>query len=152
MQLINHRDLAVTGRDADDRINLASRLVVAKLRAENVIRRNDVFERRLDHFFRRGRNDIEGEAVVVKALLEEPRQLLNVLLEADSFAHLDQVLFTNTTVFRVVQKQVSQFPSLLHQVHVRQARDLFTKPGGTQEFTENNSRIVKAQSLIKVTG
>src|SRR6266540_5102714 len=129
MQLINHLDLSVTGRDPNDRTNLASGLVVAKLRAENVIRRNNVFERRLDHFFWRGRNDIEGEAVVVKALLEEPQHLLNVLLETDSFAHLYQVLFTDTTVLRVVQQQVSQFASLLHQVHVRQAGDLFTKPG-----------------------
>src|SRR5712692_5606063 len=112
MQLINHRDLSVTGRDPDDRVNLASGLVVAELRAENVIRRNNVFERRLDYFFWRGRNDIEGEAVVVKAVLEKPRQFLNVLLEADSFAHFDQVLFPDTTVFRVVQQQVSQFASL----------------------------------------
>src|ERR1700730_519475 len=152
MKLINHRDLSVTGRHPDYRINLAGGLVVAELRPENMIRRNDVFERRLDHFFRRSRNDIEGEAVVVKPLLEEPQQLLYVLLEADSFAHLDQVLFTDTTVFGVVQQQVSQFASLLDQVHIRQARHLFTKPGVTQEFTENNSRIVKAQSLIEIAG
>src|SRR6266496_558101 len=131
MQLINHRDLSVTSRNADDRVNLAGGLLVAELRAENVIPRNDVFERRLNHFFWRGRNDIEGEAVAVNALLKEPRQLLNVLLETDSFTDFDQVLFTDTTVFRVVQQQISQFASLLHQVHVRQARDLFTKPGGT---------------------
>src|SRR6202163_112541 len=106
MQLINHRNLSVSGRDPNDRVNLASGLVVAELCSENVIRGNDVFERRLDHLFWRRRNYIEGEVVAVKAVLEEPRQLMNVLLEADSFAHLDQVLFTNTTVLRVVQQQV----------------------------------------------
>src|SRR6266446_2104572 len=127
MQLINHRNFSVAGRNPDDRIYLASGLVVAELRPENVIRGDEAFERRLDHFFRRGRNDIEREVVVVKALLEGPRQFLNVLLEADPFTHLDQVLFADTTIFRVVQQQVSQFASLLYEVYVRQARDLFTK-------------------------
>src|SRR6266850_3572451 len=148
MQLINYRNLSVTSRDPDNRVNLAGGLVVAKLRPENVVRRNDVFERRLDHFFRRSGNHVEGEAIAIKALVEELRQLPNVLLEADSFAHFDQVLFADTTIFRVVQQQVSQFASLLHQVHVRQSRDLFTKSRATQEFTENNSRIVKAQCLV----
>src|SRR5882724_2136739 len=115
MQVIDHRNLSVTSRDPDDRVNLSRGLVVAELRPKNVLRRNDVGERRLNHFFRRGRDDIEGEAVAVKALCEEPRQLLNVLLEADSFTRFDQVLFTDATVFRVVQKQISQFTSLLHE-------------------------------------
>src|SRR5258708_6569194 len=102
MQLINHRNLAVTSRDPDNRVNLAAGLVVAELRPENVIRRNNVFERRLNHFFWRGRNYIEGEAVAIEALFEELRQFPNVLLEANSFSHFDQVLFADTTVFRVV--------------------------------------------------
>src|SRR5713226_2260396 len=114
MQFIYHRNLSVTSRDSHNRVNFASGLVVAELRPENVIRRNNVFERRLDHFFWRCRNYIEGEAVAVKALFEELRQLPNVLLEANSFAHLDKLLFANTTVFRFVKKQLSKFASLLH--------------------------------------
>ena len=50
-QLIQNRDFAISRRGAHDRVDLARRLV-AKFRAENVIGRNNVFQRRLNYLHR----------------------------------------------------------------------------------------------------
>src|SRR5437660_9477760 len=151
MQLINHGDLAIACRNPNNRIDLARGRIVPKLRPVNVLGWDDVFERRLNHFFRRRRDYIEREAIAVNPVLEESRQLSDVLLEADSFAHLDQMLLADAAVFRIVQEQVRQFATLLYQVDVRQSRDLVTEPRVTKKLTQNDSCIVEAQGLIKVT-
>ena len=65
-QFLEDRDFAVTGRHADDGLDLAGRRIVAETRAEDVICGDDAFERRLDHFFGRGRDHVEREAMPVQ--------------------------------------------------------------------------------------
>ena len=57
--------------------------------------------------------------------VEKLREQADVGLEADAFAGFDQMFPAYAAVFGVVQDQVGEFPALLHQMNIGEARDLF---------------------------
>src|ERR1039458_9784379 len=63
-QLVKHRNLAIARRCANDGVDFAGSRVV-KLRAENVILRDDALEGRMDYLHRRGRQNVEVKEVPV---------------------------------------------------------------------------------------
>src|ERR1035441_6170479 len=65
-QFFQHHHFPVTRRHPHDRVDLARRLVVTKARPKNAVRRDDPFERRLDHFFRRRRHYVQREVPSVQ--------------------------------------------------------------------------------------
>lgn len=118
LQLIQHRNFTVSGGGANNRLNLAL-AVVAELRSKNVVARNNSFKRRFNHFNRGGRQHIKIKVVTVDAFIQDFVKQCDILLQADTLAHLVQMLFTHTGLeLRVVQKQVSQFSPLLHQIQL----------------------------------
>ena len=60
------------------------------------------------------------------------------------------MLAADAAVLGIVQQQVGQFAALLHQVDVRQAADLLHKALRSDQFTENQSGVVKTQGLVKI--
>jgi hypothetical protein len=52
---------------------------------------------------------------------------------------------------RIVQEQISKFPSLLHEVDSRHSRDLLLKTQLAKQFAQYDSRIVEAERLIEIT-
>ena len=87
---------------------------------KSVIGRDDSFQRRLDHLHRRSRQHIELEAIPGDALIENTLQEVDVLFQPNPFSDFAQVLGTNPVVkLRIVQQQVGEFASLLHQVQKR---------------------------------
>ena len=110
---------------------------------------DDAFQRRLNHFLRSGRDDVERESMAVD-ILQELRQKADVLFQTNSLAHLDQVLPSHTPVFGVVQQQVRQLTALLHQADLRKAADSLGKGGNTQQLAQNEPRIVEAESLVEI--
>src|SRR5204862_5649024 len=101
--LLEQGHLAVAGRDALDRLDLARRGVVAEPRPEDVIWRDDAVQRRLDHFLGSRGNDVEREVVPVH-FAEQAGEQAQVLLQTNPLAHFDQVLFSHLPVLRVVQQ------------------------------------------------
>src|SRR5690348_3087685 len=85
----------------------------------NVIRGNDSFERRLNHLFRSRRDNVEGECITVQ-ISQKLRKQRDVLLQPDLLANCGKIFFANPPKFRVVQQQVREFPSLLHEMDVRE--------------------------------
>src|SRR5256886_16338512 len=92
------RDLTVTGvQTCALPIYLARRGVVAEPRPEDVIRRDDAVQRRLDHFLGSRGNDVEREVVPVH-FVEQAREQAQVLLQTNPLAHFDQVLDRKSVV------------------------------------------------------
>src|SRR6202035_611308 len=110
--------LAVTRGGPNDRVDLARRFVV-ELRAENVIFRNDSFQRGVNHLNWRRRKNVEIEYISVEAGFENLVQQLNVTLEADALPYFVQ-MFLPHFVFelRIVEKKVGEFGSLLHEINL----------------------------------
>ena len=54
--------------------------------------------------------------------------------------------------FGIVPDQVGELASLLHQVTVRESRDLLLEVAHAQQFAELEARIVEAQRLIEIRG
>ena len=150
-ELFEDGDFAIAGGDAFDRLDLAGGIVIAKSGAENVVGGHDAFERGLDHFFGRGGDDVEIEFVSFQAV-QELREQADVGLEADAFAGFDEMLATDAAVLGVVQNQVGEFASLLDQMDIGEAGNLLLKTGNAQHLAQNNTRVMKTQGLIKVTG
>src|ERR1043166_2275607 len=83
---------------------------------------NDALERRLDYFFGRGGDHVKGEPIALQ-VIEQLRKKADIVLEPDLLTDLDQMLSSDAAVFRVVQQQVRQLPTLLDEVHTRQPTD-----------------------------
>src|SRR5262245_14629266 len=101
--------------------------MIVEARAEDVIGRYDVFERRLDHLFRRRRDNVKRKVITFDPLAQYFRQQPDVLLEPDSLTGFDQMLFANATEFGVMQQQIGKLASLLRKVDPRHSRDTFFK-------------------------
>ena len=63
---------------------------------------------------------------------------------------LAQVLPADATVLGIVQQQVGQFATLLHQVDVRQSADSLHEAVRSDQFTKDQSGVVKTQGLVKI--
>src|SRR5579864_3120789 len=154
LQTVQGRYLAIPGSHVLNGRNLARR-VITELRPKNVIRGNNVLERRLDHFHRGSGNHVELKPMSRDSLVQDAVQEVDVLLQADALAHFPQVFGTHAVVkLRIVQQQVSQFSSLLHEVELGHALGLAFEFFGrdAEQLAQHVSRVVIAQRLIEITG
>src|SRR3954464_1751842 len=78
LQMIEHSNLSIACGGALNAVDCAIRLV-DEFRAEDVIRRNDVLERRLDYFLGRSRQHVEVEVVAFDSAIENLIEQLDVL-------------------------------------------------------------------------
>src|SRR5258708_37004823 len=85
-KLFEHGDLSPSGGSANDGIDLAGSFVIAEARAEDVIRRNDVREGRLDDLLWRCGDDVEIELVAIGEIVQRTRKEHYVVLPADALA------------------------------------------------------------------
>src|SRR6185295_19171523 len=74
LQFFQHGHLAITGGNADNGLDLSGILIVKEARAKNMIGRHDSFERRLDHFLRRGRYDVKRKAMTLDQVFDKTRE------------------------------------------------------------------------------
>src|SRR5260370_8778196 len=91
-QLFEHGDLAPSRRSANNGVDFARLFFVAKARAENVIRRHDAFERRLDDLLRGDGVDVEMELVALGDIFDSARKELDVVLQANLLSGSDKQL------------------------------------------------------------
>src|SRR5262245_5859708 len=151
LQFIERRDLAVARRNADDGFDLAGLRMIMEARAEDVVRRYDVFQRRLDHLFRRRRNDEKRKVITFDSIAQYFRQQMDVLLEPDSLTGFDQMLFANAAEFGVVQQQIGELAPLLRKVDPRHSRNPLFKTRYAEHLAQNETGIVETQCLIEIT-
>src|SRR6266480_747884 len=151
-EFLKHGDFAPAGGGANDGIHLDGGFVVAEARAEDVIRRNDAFERRLDDFLRRGGDHVEMEFVAFDEIIERARKEPDVVLQADAFAGFREVLAAHAAEIRVVENEIAELRALLHEVHLREAVDLVAESVETDELAKNHARVVEAERLVKIAG
>src|SRR6202030_3346661 len=128
-----------------DGIHLARGFVVTEARAEDVIWRNDAFERRLDDLVRRGGDHVEMKFVAFGKIIERARKERDVVLQADAFPGFDEVLAAHAAKIRIMENQIAELRTLLNEVYVRKALDLVVKAVKTNELTQHDSRIVKTE-------
>src|SRR5215468_4929951 len=76
----------------------------------------------------------------------------DVLLEPDSLAGLDQMLFADASKFGIVQQQIGKLASLLYQIDPRHSGDTLFKARQAEQLTQNETGIVETQGLIEITG
>jgi hypothetical protein len=97
LELLDDRNLSVTGRHAHDRSNLAGGRIVVELRAEDVIRGHNSLERRLNHFTRGRRDHEEGELAAVDTALEEFDERGNIAAQPDALSGFLEMLASNSS-------------------------------------------------------
>src|ERR1700678_925389 len=153
-ELIQPGNFAITGRRANQALDLAIGLVF-KFGSKNVVLGHNPHQRRLDHFHRRRRNHIKIKVESVNPAVEDLINLLDIFLEANSLARLDQVFTTNARMkFRIVQEQVRKFGALLDQVQLGHtfglALELLNR--NAEQLAQYVTRVVEGQRLIEVTG
>ena len=151
-KFFEHGDFAPSGGGAHDGFDFAGGLVVAEARAEDVIGRNDAFERRLDDFLRRGGDDVEMKFVTLRQIVEDAREKCDVVFQADALAGLNEMIAADAAEIRVVENQIAKLRALLDEVHLRQAFDVVVEPVKTDELAQHDSRVVEAERLVKITG
>ena len=153
-QLVDDGDLAVSCRHLKDAFDFAV-LVVFKLRAVNVIGRDNALEGRADYFHRAGRDHIEIEVIALNFLGEEAVEQVNVRLQAHPLAGLVEVLGTHFRAeFGIVQQQIGELAALLDEVQLGHSRGLALelRLGNAQQLGQNVARVVEAQGLVKIAG
>src|SRR4029077_5798779 len=121
-------------------------------RAENVIRRHDSFERGLDDLLWRSGDNVEMELVALCEIVQGARKERHVMLQADALAGLDKVLAPDLAEVRVMENQIAEFRALLDEVHLGKAFHLVMKSVEADQLAKNDSRVVEAKRLVKVTG
>src|SRR5664280_2886716 len=115
-QLIDDGDLAVSSRHLKDPFDFAL-LVVFKLRAVDMIGRDNALEGRADHFHRASRDHVEIEVVALNFLGKEAVERIDIGLQPDALARFIEMLAAHLRAeLGVVQQQIGEFPPLLHQV------------------------------------
>ncbi|MEI9971307.1 MAG: hypothetical protein WDO73_04215 [Ignavibacteriota bacterium] len=60
------------------------------------------------------------------------------------------MLATHAAELGVVKQQVGQLPTLLHQVNVSEAVDALLESRDADQFTKDQSGVLKTQGLIEV--
>jgi hypothetical protein len=62
------------------------------------------------------------------------------------------MLAADPAKIRVVKYEIAEFRALLDEVHLRKAFYLVMEAVKSDELAENDSRVVKAERLVEVTG
>jgi len=153
-ELLEARDLAVSGSGANQAIDFAVGMVL-ELGAEDLILRHNAFEGGLDDLDGRGREDVEIKMEAVDAAVEDLVDLADIFFQTDALADLDEIVTAHARMeLGIVEKQVGEFRSLLNQVQLGHALDLALElfDGNANHFAQDVAGIVKGQRLIEVAG
>jgi len=75
-----------------------------------------------------------------------------VVLETDFLAGLDEVLFADVAEIGVVEDQVAEFRALLDKVDGGKALDLIVETVETDEFAEDDARVVVCECFVEIAG
>lgn len=121
--------------------------------AEDMIFRNNAFQRGVNHLHWRCRKDVEIENISLNSAFENLVQQLNVAFEANALSYFIQMFLAHFIFkFRVVQQEVGEFRSLLHQINFRHSLCFALKLGGrnSDQFGEHVTGIVKGERLIEI--
>ena len=151
-ELLEHRNFTPACGGANDGVDFAGDFIVAEARAEDVVRRNDAFKRRLDDFLRRGGDHVEMKFVAFGKIIERPGKKRDVVLQADAFSGFDEVLTSHLAEIRIVENEIAELRALLDEVHLRQALHLVVEAVKADELAENDARVVKAERLVEIAG
>jgi hypothetical protein len=92
--------------------------------------------------------------ISLDAALQNFAQQLNILFQPDTLSRLIQMLPSySSLILRIVQQQISQLRSLLHQINLRHPLNLAPKVfgGNAQHLNQPVTRSVETQRLIKIT-
>jgi hypothetical protein len=136
LQLFEYGNLPIARRNADDGLDLSRGSVIVKARSENMVVRNDTFERRLNNLLGGSGDHVEGEGTPVE-ILQQLRKKADIRLKTNLFPYLDEVLFSDTPILGVMQQEVSQFTALLDEMHARQTIDLLGKVRGANKMAQD---------------
>ena len=117
-----------------------------------MVRGHDALERGLDHRPRRGRDDVEREAILVGAGIETLDEALDVFLQSHPLPGLDQMLAAYAPELGIVAQEVRELGALLHEVNVREAGNLFSKVRYADQLAEDEPGVIEAQRLVEVAG
>ena len=104
---------------------------------------DEAFERRLDHFLRRGGDDVERA-------VEHRRQEPDVVLEAHAPAGLEQVFAADAAELGIVQEQVSELAALLDEADSGQSGDALVEAADAHHLAQHGAGIVEAERLVEV--
>src|SRR5712671_1785623 len=74
------------------------------------------------------------------------------MFQANALAGLDQIVAPHPAELRIVQNQVAELRSLLHEVHLRQSGHFVVEAMKADEFAQHDPGVVKAERLVEVTG
>src|SRR5206468_850557 len=83
---------------------------------------------------------------------EKLRQRLDIRFKLNALSNFDQMFFSDAAKFWVVQEQVGQLASLLHQVNPRHTGNFLLESRFAEQFAQNNPGVVATQSVIEITG
>src|ERR1022692_2366178 len=151
-QLLEDSDLAVARSGPDDSVDLTGRLV-EKLGAVNMILRDDVFQRRINHLDGSGGENVEVEEVAIHAGFEDLVKQFDVPFEADALAYLVEMFFADLGFeLRVVEQEIGELRTLLHEVDLRHSfRFAFKLRGGNaDQLGEHVTGIIEGEGLVEV--
>src|SRR5260370_19821265 len=105
-KFFEHGDLAPARGGANDGFHFAG-VVVAEPRAEDVIRRNDTLESRLNNLLRRRGDYVEMEFVAFAKSVQRAGEERHVVLQADALAGFDEMLATDAAEIRIMQNEIA---------------------------------------------
>src|SRR6185503_5361932 len=111
--------------------------------ADDVVGRNESFQRRVHDEPRGGRDDVEVESEAVDAVLQKVGEQRDVTLETNLPADLDQILLTHAPEIGIVSQQVGQLRTRLHEIQARKVGDSFLEIGNAEHLGEHMSRVVE---------
>src|SRR5260370_36585531 len=104
LQLYDAGYFSVASRDAKNGLDFAGGTVF-KLRAKNVIRGHNTFQRRLHNLSGRSRENVKIEMIARYALIQNPVKKMELFFQRNALARLDQVLTANMAELRIVQQK-----------------------------------------------
>ena len=103
LQIVARRHFAISGIEADNGLDFA-RSCVLQLRTVDVVRGDNILKRRLNHFLRRGGDNVKVEAKTGDSTRKKFGEAADVVLEPYSLSRLYQMRLENSLpVFRIVQ-------------------------------------------------
>jgi hypothetical protein len=151
-EFLEHRDLTVAGRHADNGANLAGFRVVIELGAVNAVALHDALERRLDDLPGRRGYDAEVKLVAFDSSFQEIYESRYRALEPQAPSRLDEVLAPHATEVGIVADEISELSTLLDEVAAGESIDLVIETMHTQKLGEHVTGVTEAQGLIEVRG
>ncbi len=92
------------------------------------------------------------EFVTFGEIVERARKERNVVLQADALAGFNKVLAPDLAEVRVMENQVAELRALLDEIHLGKTFHLVMKSVEADQLAKNDSRVVEAERLVKVTG